>query len=894
MTERFANNAASTLNGAINGSTTTIVVTSATPFPNAGNFRLLLGSNPNTAEIVLVTGVSGTTFTVVRGQEFTSAQSWPDLTPVTQILTAGALTQAITGGGDLANTVENASVIKLRGNTVASQSLGAGQDGYLLTWSNTDGYWAAKPTTNTYFYAQPHDTTFNPIALYQFNGNLNDSSGNSRTLTLSAGTALYTDVAPQLKGFFFNGATKLTQTNSAFQIAGDITFECIMSLHNTNNGGILIASGDSGETQTTNYLYQLNFGGGGPTGQLLSLFWEFGAGNNVTYTFSDAPFNINEPFHFALVRQSAVLTMYINGRQVGASSGSLTPPDGAPGTQTLAIGADISNTAFLIGTVASLKVIGRALTQSEVASEFQRTLGNAFSGTISTSQTTTLSGNIVSPQSLGSSQDGYVLTWSNADGYWKGKVPTGGPFILSSNGADLNTTKTLSLDPAGTYAPNHGGSSLFIPNQLAIGQVNGLSTRGFGYVSAAAQTFTVPNGVYNIAVKMWGPGGGSGNYASSGGGGAGGYTTGAISVSPGDILYLAVGSGGKAPASSTANGGDGGWPGGGFGTRGDASGAGGGGLSGIFTSNTFSQAAALMIAGGGGGSTGFSNFGAGGGGGTTGGSGLGTSGRGGSQTAGGLNGNGTSSPSYTAGGALTGGTAYSDQTTSQTNDSGGGGSGYWGGGAGQGDGRAGGGGSGYLHPTRSTGVLTAGANAASGNVSNPPPNTTDIYYVAGVGVGALPGSNGGDGYIVLQWGTDAILNTTGFSFPNNTSISTVDSGNMYIQSGAITIATATANKFVTNSGRRIATNVKTASYTVTNTDEVIIVGSLSSTVTITLPALPSAGDTYIIKDQGGSANSFNIVISGNGNNIDGASTYTLNAKYESVTVVFANGSWSII
>lgn len=108
MTEKFANNASSTLNGAINNSQTSIVVTSATTFPSTGNFRLLLGANPLTAEITLVTGVSGNTFTVLRGQEGTTASSWPDLTTVTHILTAGAINQlaAVQNGGNYSSSFD--------------------------------------------------------------------------------------------------------------------------------------------------------------------------------------------------------------------------------------------------------------------------------------------------------------------------------------------------------------------------------------------------------------------------------------------------------------------------------------------------------------------------------------------------------------------------------------------------------------------------------------------------------------------------------------------------------------------------------------------------------------------------------------------------------------------
>lgn len=368
--------------------------------------------------------------------------------------------------------------------------------------------------------------------------------------------------------------------------------------------------------------------------------------------------------------------------------------------------------------------------------------------------------------------DGYVLTWSQTDGYWVPRpvASTGGWTNIGST--DVYTARAVSIDPLGSTATGRGvrffinGSEHIQDGYVAITSTldAGVSSQGFTWTSDAAQNFVVPAGIYSLTVKMWGPGGGSGNYSASGGGGAGGYAFGTLSVTPGETLLIVAGSGGKAPASPTANGGNGGWPGGGYGTRGDASGAGGGGLSGIFT-GSITQGNALIIAGGGGGSTGFGNFGAGGGGGTSGGSGTSGSGGGGSQIAGGLGGSGQTTPPV-AGSALTGGVAFTDQTTTQSNDCGGGGSGYFGGGAGQGDGRSGGGGSGYLHPVRITnGVLTAGSNAASGNTANNPPNTSDTSYVATKGVGAQPGQNGGDGYIWLFWqGPKTILKNDSLTF----------------------------------------------------------------------------------------------------------------------------------
>jgi hypothetical protein len=87
-TEQFANNATSTLNGTISSSVTTLIVTSAALFPSVPQFRIIIDS-----EIMLVTGVSGTTFTVARGVENTTQASHNNGATVAMILTAGALSQ---------------------------------------------------------------------------------------------------------------------------------------------------------------------------------------------------------------------------------------------------------------------------------------------------------------------------------------------------------------------------------------------------------------------------------------------------------------------------------------------------------------------------------------------------------------------------------------------------------------------------------------------------------------------------------------------------------------------------------------------------------------------------------------------------------------------------------
>jgi len=100
MTEQFTNGAQTTLNGAINNSTTSLTVTSAAGFPTSGDFRIIIAAEGgNKDEILLVTGVSGTTFTVTRAYEAISdgtqvAQSHSNGATLAHVLTAGSLRAA--------------------------------------------------------------------------------------------------------------------------------------------------------------------------------------------------------------------------------------------------------------------------------------------------------------------------------------------------------------------------------------------------------------------------------------------------------------------------------------------------------------------------------------------------------------------------------------------------------------------------------------------------------------------------------------------------------------------------------------------------------------------------------------------------------------------------------
>lgn len=86
--EQFTNLAITTLNTGIDAllTTVTVIVNDASRFPTVGQFRLRIEN-----EFMVVTGVSGTSFTVVRAAEGSTAAAHLPGVAVSQVLTAGAM-----------------------------------------------------------------------------------------------------------------------------------------------------------------------------------------------------------------------------------------------------------------------------------------------------------------------------------------------------------------------------------------------------------------------------------------------------------------------------------------------------------------------------------------------------------------------------------------------------------------------------------------------------------------------------------------------------------------------------------------------------------------------------------------------------------------------------------
>jgi hypothetical protein len=101
------------------------------------------------------------------------------------------------------------------------------------------------------------------------------------------------------------------------------------------------------------------------------------------------------------------------------------------------------------------------------------------------------------------------------------------------------------------------------------------------------------------------------------------------------------------------------------------------------------------------------------------------------------------------------------------------------------------------------------------------------------------------------------------------------------------------------------TNLKTASYTATVNDYIIAIGTISSSITITLPTSPKTGKTFVIK-TGASCYQFvrndagslttvgqTVTITPASGTIDGQTSWILSTPYDSATVIYNGSEWSL-
>lgn len=100
--------------------------------------------------------------------------------------------------------------------------------------------------------------------------------------------------------------------------------------------------------------------------------------------------------------------------------------------------------------------------------------------------------------------------------------------------------------------------------------------------------------------------------------------------------------------------------------------------------------------------------------------------------------------------------------------------------------------------------------------------------------------------------------------------------------------------FTTASGQIVKITTPGAYPYTTLTSDFVILVDTSAARTITPLATPTTGTMYRIKDNVGTANTFNITVTPSGKNIDGAASTTIANAWGSIDIVYNGTQWNIL
>lgn len=221
---QFANNAVTTLDGAIDDDDSSLTVDDASAFPSSGDFTIIVES-----EIMLVTGVSSNTFTISRGQESTAAASHANGVGVRHILTADFLNDLVSDMHDFRVDYRN-----------SNQSLTTATDTTII-WDQIETAFAvAGISRSSGVYTVTSPGRYRITAQITFDAN---SSGRRAVLIQKNGT---TTIGHQRgQPVASPAAHQLQVVSKVVDFASSDTFQVIAQ---QSSGGALNVTGGVGET----------------------------------------------------------------------------------------------------------------------------------------------------------------------------------------------------------------------------------------------------------------------------------------------------------------------------------------------------------------------------------------------------------------------------------------------------------------------------------------------------------------------------------------------------------------------------------------------------------------------------------------------------------------------
>jgi len=209
-----------------------------------------------------------------------------------------------------------------------------------------------------------HDTTHSPVALWQFESDLTDASGNGIDLTC-AGEYSFVELFP---GYgvtgVCSGGTEFVPSGyeASLDIDGALTIEMMVSLATWSLIEHKLVGFDR-----PNQPYQLSH-----TYGIMRYFAEYGAGTNISQYSSSIPIGV--PLHFAFTRSADVagqqqIKWYTNGYETY----SIAVTSAAAANNPI---LEVMEGANCAGTImASLKIIASELSAAQILTEAQRCLG---------------------------------------------------------------------------------------------------------------------------------------------------------------------------------------------------------------------------------------------------------------------------------------------------------------------------------------------------------------------------------------------------------------------------------------------------------------------------------------------------------------------------------------
>jgi hypothetical protein len=232
------------------------------------------------------------------------------------------------------------------------------------------------------------DNTYSPVGNWPMNnaagaddaaGGAVDVSGNAFTLTVEAGTARRTNLAPGISGCYFDGATRFVHAGftSTLAIAGDMTLIYFAAGSFLQAGGMIVGHEDAGLDTDPNNNAQYFVSTDATPLITLGYLHEQGAGVNETKSTGPGWATPGALHLVGFTRISNVIQWYLNGRPWDTPSGTLNAPTGGSNGR-FRVGGRNSGTSWYVGSMASLAVYATGLTTAQMLERYNYCFGRAF------------------------------------------------------------------------------------------------------------------------------------------------------------------------------------------------------------------------------------------------------------------------------------------------------------------------------------------------------------------------------------------------------------------------------------------------------------------------------------------------------------------------------------